>query len=103
MRSPIAADPTNTGWLRDLSISHNKLGDLATATGDIATAKQHHHTSLEIRKRLAAADPASSEWQRDLSTSHQEPSDVTAIGDLIGTAPHNPREPQNSSRGQTPI
>ena len=27
------ADPSNTGWQRDLSVSHNRLGDLAVAAG----------------------------------------------------------------------
>ncbi|HUZ54305.1 MAG TPA: CHAT domain-containing protein, partial [Streptosporangiaceae bacterium] len=33
-----AADPANTGWQRDLSVSHEKLGDLAVTAGDLATA-----------------------------------------------------------------
>ena len=34
-----AADPANTGWQRDLSVSHNKLGDVAVAAGDLAAAR----------------------------------------------------------------
>ncbi|MCI0690172.1 MAG: CHAT domain-containing protein, partial [Sporichthyaceae bacterium] len=58
-----AGDPANTEWQRDLSVSHNKLGDLATAAGDLATAEQHYRTALGIRERLATADPANTEWQ----------------------------------------
>ena len=61
-----AADPANTEWQRDLSVSRNKLGDVARAAGDLATARGHYRASLDIRERLAAADPANTEWQRDL-------------------------------------
>jgi len=63
-----AADPANTGWQRDLSVSHNKLGDVATAAGDLAAARTAYQASLDIRARLAAADPANTGWQRDLSS-----------------------------------
>jgi hypothetical protein len=32
------ADPANTEWQRDLSVSHNRLGDVAVAAGDLAAA-----------------------------------------------------------------
>ena len=32
------ADPTNAGWQRDLSVSHNKVGDVLLAQGDLAGA-----------------------------------------------------------------
>ena len=78
-----AADPANTGWQRDLSISHNKLGDVAVAAGDLAAARAAYQASQDIRTRLAAADPANTEWQRDLSISHGKLGDVAvAAGDL---------------------
>ena len=33
-----AADPGNAGWQRDLSVSHNKIGDVLTAQGNLAAA-----------------------------------------------------------------
>jgi hypothetical protein len=54
-RRSSASDPANTQWQRDLSISHDKLGDVATAAGD-----------------LASADPANTTWQRDLSVVQQK-------------------------------
>ncbi len=75
-----AADPTNAEWQRDLSISHDRLGDLAVTAGDLDTAHQHFQTGLTIRERLAAADPANTAWQRDLSISHNK------LGDLAVTA-----------------
>ena len=68
----LSADPANTGWQRDLSISHDKLGDVASAAGDLAAARDHYQASLDIRVRLAAADPANTGWQRDLSISRQK-------------------------------
>ncbi len=52
-----AADPTNSEWQRDLSISHNKLGDLAQAAGDSTAARTAYQAGLEIAARLADADP----------------------------------------------
>ena len=56
-----AADPANTEWQRDLSVSHNKLGDLAIAAGDLTAARTAYHAGLDIRQRLAAADPANTD------------------------------------------
>jgi hypothetical protein len=61
-----AADPANTGWQRDLSVGHNKLGDVASAAGDLAAARAAYQASLDIAVELAAADPANTGWQRDL-------------------------------------
>ncbi len=33
-----AADPGNAGWQRDLSVSHNKIGDVLSAQGDLNAA-----------------------------------------------------------------
>ncbi|MFN2497090.1 MAG: hypothetical protein ABR608_14475, partial [Pseudonocardiaceae bacterium] len=79
-----AADPTNTAWQRDLSISHNKLGDLAVAAGDLATAEQRYQAALNIAERLAAADPRNAQWQRDLEISQQRLAD---LADLRGEEP----------------
>ena len=35
-----AADPTNTEWQRDLSVSRDRLGDVAVAAGDLAAAAE---------------------------------------------------------------
>ncbi|MGH3778904.1 MAG: CHAT domain-containing protein, partial [Pseudonocardiaceae bacterium] len=80
-----AADPTNTAWQRDLSISHERLGDLAVAAGDLAGAQQRFQAGLTIAERLAAADPTNTEWQRDLSISYIKLGDLAvAAGDLAG-------------------
>jgi tetratricopeptide (TPR) repeat protein len=84
-----AADPANTGWQRDLSVSHNKLGDMAAAAGDRTAARTHYQAGLDIAARLAAADPANTQWQRDLSVSHDSLGDMTAAaGDLTAARTH---------------
>ena len=40
-----AADPANTEWQRDLSVSHNKLGDVAVAAGDLAAARDRYQAA----------------------------------------------------------
>ena len=54
---------------RDLSVSHNKIGDVQVAQGDLAGALTSYRASLAIRDRLAKADPGNAGWQRDLSRS----------------------------------
>jgi hypothetical protein len=65
-----ASDPANAAWQRDLSVSLDKLGDLAVAQGDGAGALRYFTQSKTIAERLAASDPANAEWQRDLAVSH---------------------------------
>jgi len=75
--------PGNAGWQRDLSISHDRIGDVLSAQGDLTAALAAYRASLEIRARLAAADPGNAGWQRDLSVSHNKLGDVLrAQGDL---------------------
>jgi hypothetical protein len=62
--------PENRGNLI-LSLSHNRLGNLAVAVGDTTTADQHYRAALTIRERLAAADPANAGYQRDLAYAQQ--------------------------------
>ncbi len=65
-----AADPSNAGWQRDLSVSQEKLGDVLRAQGDLAGALGAYRESLAVSQRLAAADPSNAGWQRDLSVSY---------------------------------
>ncbi len=84
-----AADPTNTDWQRDLTVSHHRVGDLAQARGDLTSAAEHHQTSLDIAARLASADPTNTDWQRDLTVSHDKVGDLAqARGDLTSAAEH---------------
>jgi tetratricopeptide (TPR) repeat protein len=76
------ADPENTEFQRDLSISYNKLGDLAVAAGDAAAARQAYTDGLHIRERLARLAPENTAFQRDLSISYNKLGDLAvAAGD----------------------
>src|SRR2546421_571272 len=68
-RIPGAPRPRNTEWQRDLSVSHNGIGDVLVAQGDRAGALAAYRAGLEIRETLARRDPGNTEWQRDLSVS----------------------------------
>jgi len=83
-RSRLAkADPGNAGWQRDLSVSHEKIGDVQVEQGDLAAALASYQASLAIAERLAKADPDNAGWQRDLSVSQEKIGEVQqAQGDL---------------------
>ena len=80
-------EPENTQWQRDLSVSHNKLGDIARAQGALPAAAKAYTAALEIAQALAARDPENTQWQRDLSISHDRLGDIAvAQGDLPAAA-----------------
>ncbi|MDR1634035.1 MAG: CHAT domain-containing protein, partial [Bifidobacteriaceae bacterium] len=61
---------------RDLSITHNKIGDTELRAGRLDAARQHHEAALRIAEALTQANPADSRAQRDLSISHNRVGDV---------------------------
>ena len=65
-------DPANTEWQRDLSVSHEQIGDVLVAQGDGPAALRAYQEGLAIGEALAKRDPANTEWQRDLSVSHDQ-------------------------------
>jgi tetratricopeptide (TPR) repeat protein len=69
-------DPGNTGWQRDLSVSYEKLGNVAVAQGQLDQAARAYGDGLTIAKKLAASDPGNTQWQRDLSVSYNKRGDV---------------------------
>jgi tetratricopeptide (TPR) repeat protein len=70
MRSLVKENPGNGGWLRDLSVSYNKLGDVLKAQGDLTGANAQYQSSLQIMQNLVKQDPGNSDWQRYLSVSY---------------------------------
>jgi tetratricopeptide (TPR) repeat protein len=70
---------------RDLSVSHDRIGNVKLSQGDLPGALAAYTASTAIAERLAARDPANSDWQRDLSVSHNRIGDVkVSQGDLPG-------------------
>jgi tetratricopeptide (TPR) repeat protein len=69
-------DSSNTEWQRDLSVSYDKLGNVAVAQGKLPEAAQAYRDSLAIGKTLAAGDPGNTQWQRDLWVSYWRVADL---------------------------
>ena len=84
------SDPTNVEWQPDLSESFIKLGELATAQGNLPEAQRLFGEAFRIAQRLAESDPANAGWQRDLSLSFNK------LGDLARAQGNLPR-PSGSS------
>jgi tetratricopeptide (TPR) repeat protein len=61
-----ADDPGDARAQRDLSVAHNKLGDVRLRTGQVEEALTHYKLGLEIRQKLAPANPDDAQAQRDL-------------------------------------
>ena len=57
------ADPNNAGWQRDLSVSHDKIGDVLEAQGNLKAALETYRNSLTISKALVAKDGSNKQWQ----------------------------------------
>lgn len=72
--------PRNTEWQRDLSVSHNKVGDIAVAAGELPTARSAYEASLAIRTRLAVLDPSNAQWREDLRWMRQRLDELGELG-----------------------
>ena len=77
-----AADPSNTQWQRDLSISYNKIGTIQQAQGKLAEALQSFQSDMTITQKLAAADPSNTQWQTDIVVSCWK---IANLGEAAGT------------------
>lgn len=78
-------DPSNAIWQRDLSISHERMGDFLQAQGDLSGALAEHRAALAISERLAAMDSSSTVQQHELWLSRLKVGSVLrAQGDLSG-------------------
>jgi tetratricopeptide (TPR) repeat protein len=78
-----SAYPDNVGAQRHLAGSHERIGHVHKAQGNLARALASFQTSLAIIERLASSNANNTNWQRDLSVAHEELSDVlSAQGNL---------------------
>jgi tetratricopeptide (TPR) repeat protein len=80
------ADPSNTAWQRDLSVSYERLGDVAVSAGKLDDARTWFDKALAVTKALAAADPSNTDWQRDLSVSYERLGDVAVSAGKLDDA-----------------
>jgi hypothetical protein len=79
-------DPANTQWQRDLSVSHERIGDVLVAQGDGPGALTAYRQGLAIAETLTARDPANTQWQRDLVVSYVKLGEVTKDRSYVATA-----------------
>jgi tetratricopeptide (TPR) repeat protein len=75
----LRTDQGNAGWQRNLSVSHDRVGDVLVAQGKLPESLKSYRDGLAIRERLASAAPDNTDWQRDLSLSHEKIGDVLAV------------------------
>src|SRR5215467_263845 len=64
-----ARDPANTEWQRNLSLIHQRIGDVRVAQGDGPRALEAYRQVLRIAEALTARDPANAQWQTDVAVS----------------------------------
>ena len=69
-------DPQNAVWQHDLSVSHDRIGEVLDKKGDREAALESFRKGLAIAKALALRDPDNVQWQWDLSASHDRIGDV---------------------------
>ena len=67
-----AADPTNIDEQGALAGTHSRLGDAATAAGDLTAARAHYQAGLVISPASPPPTPPTPEWQPDLSDVQQK-------------------------------
>lgn len=82
----VSRDHTTSQWARDLSVSHNKIGDVRIAQGELSSALGSYNEGLAIAERLTAQDPSNAVWQRDLAAAQ---STVGCLEKLMKQAPSN--------------
>lgn len=79
------AAPDQPEWLRDLEVSHNKMGDVLAAAGDGTGAMTAYTAAQSLAQTLAGQDAGNTKWQSDLAVSHIKTGDIrTEQGDLAG-------------------
>ena len=66
-----AADPSNAGWQRDLSLSLTLMAEVHEKKGERIEALRLAQESLTIDERLAALDPSNAMWQKDVVISRR--------------------------------
>ncbi len=84
-----ATDPASTEWQHYQAVSHERLGDVAVAAGDLGPARGHYQAALDTWTQLIATDPANTQWQRAPSYSRERLGDIAvAAGDLTTARGH---------------
>jgi predicted negative regulator of RcsB-dependent stress response len=72
----VAKDPTNADTQRELSISHENLGDVLLAQRDVAGALAAYRAEMTILEALVATDASNAIWQQDVAGCHLQLGDA---------------------------
>jgi tetratricopeptide (TPR) repeat protein len=78
------SDSSNSDLQHDLSVYHERVGDLLVGNHFLADGLKFYRDGLAIAKRLAQADPGNIDWQRDLFVSYEKIGDAVAAHDKFG-------------------
>jgi tetratricopeptide (TPR) repeat protein len=73
-------DPDNTDFQRNLSVSYDRLAQLASDTGNTGEAERLYRQALPIDERLARLDPDNTQFQRDLAVSYARLASLASDG-----------------------
>jgi tetratricopeptide (TPR) repeat protein len=72
----VRAEPANTRWQRDLSVSYHKVGRTLKEQDKLSDALQAYRDSLAIARALVAKDGGNNQWLDDWKST------VTSIGGI---------------------
>ena len=65
-----------------MSVSHERVGDVLAAQGNLSEALESYRASLVIREQLAKANPRNAGRQRDLSELNKK---MINVGGALGS------------------
>jgi tetratricopeptide (TPR) repeat protein len=82
----VKSDAGHIGWLRDLGVSRNRIGDILRAQGNLPVALENYRAALFIKESLLKTDPENGEWQRDLASAQERIGDVLFDQGNLGAA-----------------
>jgi len=82
----LAEDGARADVKRDLSLSHERVGDALLQARDIAGAREAYAACLTLRRELVARSRDNVEWRRDLSVALERVADVHALQGRHGDA-----------------
>jgi len=71
-----ATNPSDQQAQKDLSLSHDRLGDARLRQGDVAAALANYEQGLAIRDRLATTNPEDQQLKSDMSVSYEKLGDA---------------------------
>ena len=76
-------EPGRADYLRELSVSYDRMGDLVSALGAGDEARDFYSKALEIRERLVWRAPARADYAWDLAVALTRTGDVDRARDIV--------------------